>query len=198
MRTAIVTIAAALASFGLVYLVCIHAGVNSSPAILAAALAVGVTRRTEPLNARSFAMRIVALPLIALCAGIVGLTFRTHFAIGAAAFCVCLALSVWLRRFGAQARRIGRTIALPFVMILAVPIAVNAGSRAADAALVLLAGVLALLCAAAASWCAARAGWLRFEESPRPERVQRKGSIDASTRMALQMLVALATCVYHR
>ncbi|MGB8798655.1 MAG: hypothetical protein WCC70_13970, partial [Candidatus Aquilonibacter sp.] len=87
MKSALVAIAGVLASFGVMYAICFGLGVNPSPAILAAALAVGLSRRPEHLDPRAIARGLVVLPAVALAAGFVGLALRVAPPLGAALFC---------------------------------------------------------------------------------------------------------------
>ena len=151
MKQAAVAMVAILASFGLMYAICIRLGADSSPAILAAALAVGLMRRPEQLGPRVVLEKFVTLALIALVAGGIGLAFRAVPALGAALFTLGITLSVWLRNFGERASAIGRTIALPFLAMLIVPVHVE-GHPGLGALLVLAAGAIAFVCAVVVQW----------------------------------------------
>jgi hypothetical protein len=146
-KNALVAIAGVLASFGVMYAICFALGVNSSPAILAAAIAVGLSRRPEYLDPRTPARGLIVLPAVALAAGLVGLAFRVVPLLGAALFCAGIALSIWLRNFGERGSAIGRTIALPFIAMLVVPVHVDSGRPWLGALLVILAGAIAFVCA---------------------------------------------------
>lgn len=186
-------IVSVLASFGVMWALCTHVGADPSPAVLSAALAVTLSRSTEPFAWRTLLNRLLALPVVALGAGIVGLTFRLNLPLAAALFCGCIALSIWLRRFGRTARAFGRIIALPFVAMLAVPVHVNVDRPGTGALLVFAAGVVAVACDAAALWVSRALGVRDAEPAPDAlPRAKRPGRIDPSTRMALQMFVALA------
>src|SRR5262249_48257247 len=119
---AVVAIVAVMLSFGAVYALCVRLGADASPAILAAALTLGLMRRPEPLDLRSVLRSFVLLPLIALGAGLIGHAFLVAPALGAVLFSGGIALSVWLRQFGELASALGRTIALPLMMTLVVPV----------------------------------------------------------------------------
>jgi hypothetical protein len=150
-KQAALAMLAILASFGLMYAICTHLGVDTSPAILAAALAVGLTRQNERLDPRAAVRRFVALPIIGLGAAAIGLAFRTAPALGAALFTLGISLSVWLRNFGERASAIGRIIAVPFIAMLVVPVRVE-GHPGLGALLVLAAGAIAFVCAAVVQW----------------------------------------------
>ncbi len=151
MKQAALAMVAVLASFGLMYAICVRLGVDASPAILAAALAVGLARNPEKLEPRATLQKFIALPLIGLAAGGVGLAFRAAPPLGAALFTLGVTLSVWLRNFGERASAIGRTIALPFITMLVVPVHVE-GHPGLGALLVLLAGALAFVCTLVVQW----------------------------------------------
>lgn len=150
MKSALVGVAGALASFLAMYVICARTGVNASPAILAAALAVGLSRRPEKLDPRATIARFVSLPLVALGAALVGLTLRAVPWLGALLFCAGVTFSIWLRNFGERGSTIGRVIALPFLTMLVVPVHVGGGAPGLGALLVLLAGAVAFACTYAA------------------------------------------------
>lgn len=150
-RQAALAMVAIIASFGLMYAICVHFGVDTSAAILAAALAVGLTRRGERLDPRAALQKFLTLLLIGLAAGAIGLAFRTAPAVGAVLFTAGITLSVWLRNFGERARAVGRTIALPFIAMLVVPVRID-GHPGLGTLLVLAAGAIAFICAAVVQW----------------------------------------------
>jgi len=142
-KSALVGIAGVLASFLAMYAICARAGVNASPAILAAALAVGLARRPENFDLRATLAKFASLPIVALGAALVGLTFRSLPVLGAILFCAGMALSIWLRNFDKGGAAIGRLIALPLLTMLVVPVHVDTGHPGLGALLVMLAGAIA-------------------------------------------------------
>jgi len=195
LRSAVVAIAAVLASFGAMYVICVRLDVNPSPAILAAALTVGLMRRPERLDSRSLLVKLLALPLVALAAGLVGFTFRTAPFLGATIFSCVIALSIVLRGYGERAKVIGRTIALPLMAILVVPLRIDDSHGGLIPALLMIAaGAIAFASTTAVWWLAERAGIEKARQAPRDARTRRApraGELPVTTRMALQMLVAL-------
>jgi hypothetical protein len=175
--------------------VCRAAGADAQPAVLAAVLAVGLSRRPLPLQgARVFALcaTMVLVPLIALG---VGRLLRAMPPAGAAAFVAGMFASVWLRNFGPRARQAGALVALPLIAMLIVPPPSLRGPGGALAALSLTvcAGLVALVWVVAIQTPARRAGSSAERapaQAPRPERPGRAPSVP--TRMALQMAVALS------
>jgi hypothetical protein len=195
LRSSVFAIAAVLTSFAATYALCMRLGTNASPAILAAALCVGLMRRPERLDLRSLLFKLVALPLVALCAGLVAFAFRTAPLLGAAIFSCGIALSIVLRNYGERASAIGRTIALPLMAILVVPVRMDdTHGKLIPALLMLAAGAIAFAATSVAWWIAERSGIALEPQARRPERPrsQSRSGIPVASRMALQMLAALA------
>lgn len=174
------------------YALCARYGFGPGPAILTAALCVGFVRRAEPLAPRTLALRLFSLPAVALAAAFVGAIVLRAPVAGAALFCACIAVSVWLRNFGARGASIGRVVALPFVTMLAVPVRIDAANPVTAAFLVLLAGACAFAVTTAAGALLRRFGHAPQPAAAEPPRAQREDVLPVATRMALQMLSALA------
>jgi hypothetical protein len=195
LRLAIASMAAVLLSFGVTYALCLGLGINASPAILAAALSMGLMRRAEKPGLRALLMKLLALPVIAFAAGLVGFAFLKLPALGALLFTTGIVLSILLRRYGERGSTIGRVIALPMITILAVPPAHIEGDhgRLMLPLLVIAAGVIASLSTLLVSRLAARFGLVAEAETPGPVRSAsaRAGTPHIAVRMALQMFVAL-------
>jgi len=194
LRSALVSIAAVVASFGVTYAICTRLSVNTSPAILAAALSVGLMRRPERLERRALLTKFVTLPLIALAAGLIGLVFSLTPVLGAVLFSGGTALSIWLRRYGEHGSTIGRTIALPLMSTLAVPLHVNSARNGLiPALLVIAAGVIAFTSTVVVSWLAAHAAIADKPKQPHSTRPRptHGAEMPVATRMALRMLAAL-------
>lgn len=193
---ALASIAAVLMSFGVMYTVCVRLGINASPAIMAAALAMGMMRRAEQLDFKALLLRCISLPLVALAAGSVGLTLLKAPLLGAVLFTAGISLSIVLRRYGPRAAALGRLVALPFITILVVPVRVEGiPGRWLAPLLIVGAGLAALICSALASWLATRLGAELETEAPRTPAAQRpvrESQMHIATRMALQMAAALA------
>lgn len=195
-RFAVVSIAAVLASFGIVFTMCRMLGVNASPAILAATLAMSLSRHAEIPTPRKLAAEFIMLPLIALTAGLVGAALRNLPPFGAALFVGGVVLSILLRRYGATARTVGRVVAVPLIAILVVPVHIDGISgRWLPVTLMLAAGLTATMCSAGAAWLAHRIGWTKVDAT-RPMPASKTSapagkSLHIAERMALQMLVAL-------
>ena len=177
------------------YAVCVGLGINASPAVMAAALAMGMMRRAEHLDLKALLLKCISLPLVALVAGSVGLALLKAPLLGAVLFTGGIAVSILLRKYGPRAAALGRLVALPFITILVVPVRVEGiPGRWLAPLLIIAAGVAALLCSALVSWLATRLGVQLEEEGPRAPTQQRSGQpgqVHIATRMALQMAAAL-------
>lgn len=206
LRTAVISITAVLISFGAMYAICDALGINASSAILAAALAVGLMRRPERLEARAVLIKFVKLPIIAVAAGLVGLALLNLPVLGAILFTGGIALSVQLRRYGARAGAIGQVVALSLISILVVPpIHIeSAQNRWLPPLLMISAGLIALTSTVLVSWLSIRIGLVAEPAEPpriarmQPARIVRapraregQAQLHVATRMALQMLVAV-------
>jgi hypothetical protein len=198
LRIAVISITAVLISFGVMYAICLRLGVNASPAVLAAALAVGLMRRPERLDARALLIKFVKLPVIAVAAGLVGLALLNLPALGAVLFTGGIALSVQLRKYGARASAIGQVMALSLISILVVPpIHIESTqNRWLPPLLMISAGLIALASTVVVSWLSIRIGLVTEPaEPPRvvhaPRAREGQAQLHVATRMALQMLVAV-------
>lgn len=141
--SALVSIAAVLLSFGVMYLACMQLGVNTSPAILAAALSMDLMRRHERLSPRTLLVKFLMLPLIALAAGLVGLAFLNASLLGAVLFSTGITLSILLREYGPRANALGRVIALPLISLFVVPVHIQSpGGKLIPTLLVIAAGTM--------------------------------------------------------
>lgn len=187
---AVVTMLAALAT-----LLCTQAfapGVGA--AVLAVVLSLSLARSQLDRDLRGRLEAAVVLPLVALLALGVGLLLRHLPWLGAVVFIGGMSVSIWLRRFGAMARRAASLIALPLVTLLTVP-HVQASHRGGLPA-VLVPVAIALLALLWVTVCHAIAG--RLGSAAEPEAVAAAPAaadprrLGASTRMAVQMAVALS------
>jgi hypothetical protein len=196
MAAAAVTIAAMVAAFCTVYgisALC-HAGANAG--ILSAVLVMRHSRRRAPDHDRSALIELATFVFVGLGAAAVGWLLHDAFVAGATVFTVIVSLSVWTRRFGGKIRRIGSLLALPLVAVLVVPARPNApGGLPVDMFLVFVAGTAAFGWLFVLTRLAARIGNRTKTENvvthpvPAPERTPK--GMPASTRMALQMAIAL-------
>ena len=167
------------------------------PGILAIVLCMSFARSHLDHDLRGRIEAAIALPIVGLV--VTGLGLLLHHApwIGACVFVAGIFVSIWMRRFGPDARRAGSLIVLPFIVILTTPyIPARHVSHLVAVLLPIVVALLALFWVAAFQTLARRLNILpplrrttahipapTNESSLRPS---------ASTRMALQMAVALA------
>jgi len=167
------------------------------PAVLAVVLCLSLSRSQLDRDLRGRLEAAVVLPLVGLVALGVGLLLRHWPWAGAAVFVAGMFVSIWLRRFGAMARRAGGLIALPFVTLLTVPHVQPTTNGVLPVWLVPI--VVALLALFWVSMLHLLVRRLRIrppvDEDDAPIAVpatQDKPGLAVSTRMAIQMAVALA------
>ena len=179
----------------------------ASGMVLATVVALSLGRRAFASRAE-FARSAALLPAIGLAAGAVGWLMVALPPVGAALFVAGMSVPIWLRRFGPRASRLGALIALPLTAILVVPVRPATGGPPWLApVIVLLSGIVATLWVALGRE-AARLLPGRVTQSPPAEQpagssaspslslsasplLPRPARLPASTRMALQMAVAL-------
>ena len=172
------------------------------PLVLAAVLAMTISRNKLVASWRGRAEAVVLLPFVGLATAGVGYLFVSLPIVGAAAYVTAMFLSIFLRRFGPLWTRVGSLIALPFITLLIAP---GAGVGTSPLVVALLSvGVLAIV--AALRVLAEVMGFLP-RAKPAPPRDAPRAAADgskvaparpgtrpiASTRMAIQMAIALAS-----
>ncbi|HEY1089776.1 MAG TPA: FUSC family protein [Burkholderiaceae bacterium] len=190
-REAIVTLLAALTTMFCALALAPEPG----PMILAVVLCLSLSRSQLDRDLRGRIEAAIALPVVSLAA--IGVTMLLHHLpwLGAVAFVLAIAASIWLRRFGPVGRKAGILIALPFVVILVTP---YAPPRHISPALALMAPVIvALLALFWVSLFHALGQRLRWLPATPPKLAELAAAtsaakgLQASDRMALQMAVAL-------
>jgi hypothetical protein len=193
LREASVTMLAAIAT-----LVCALAiAPGPGPAVLAVVLCLSLSRSRLDRDLRGRIEAAIALPVVGLLAVGVGMLLQRAPWLGALVFVGGMFASIWLRRFGTMARRAGSLIALPFVVLLTTPHIQVAADSAIPAPLApILVALLALLWVSVLHALARRWRFLPpantpYHAAPTPLRESSLRPI-ASTRMAIQMAVALA------
>lgn len=193
LREACVTMLAAIATLGCT--LAIASGPGS--AVLAVVLCLSLSRSQLDRDARGRLEAAIALPIVGLAAIGVGLLLQRAPWLGACVFVGGMFLSIWLRRFGPMARRAGSLIALPFVVLLVTPRihAVADGFLPAWFVPVAIA-LIALAWVSALHALALRSGFLTAQQAqvhaPMPPKTETSLRPVASTRMAIQMAIALA------
>ncbi|HEV2213479.1 MAG TPA: FUSC family protein [Gammaproteobacteria bacterium] len=194
--SALLTILVAAASFCTLYWVSLQFQAGPNAAILAAVLALSMGRKRAENHGRSLFLELGALLGVGVLAGLVAWLLYFRFYIGAPLFVVGMFLSLWLRRFDGRARQAATLIALPLVAALVAPGAPHApGGPLVNLFLVLAAAVISFAWERLLRTLFLRTGLVTNEmaetsrKAPRPERA--KSGIAPTTRMALQMAVAL-------
>jgi Fusaric acid resistance protein-like len=193
LREAVVTLSAAIAT-----LLCARTiAPGLGPAVLAVVLCISLARSGLYRARRDRIEAAIALPIVGWAAAGVGMLLHRTPWFGALIFVAAMFLSVWLRQFGSMARRAATLITLPFVVLLTTPY-IPATSQGLVPA-VLVPAVIAVLALLWVTVLYAIARRLRFlpntpesrSAAPAPMTVSslRPG---ATTRMAIQMAVALA------
>lgn len=165
------------------------------PGVLAVVLCLSLSRSQLDRDRRGRIEAVFVLPAVGLAAAGVGILLHRFPIVGALVFTVGMFASIWLRRFGPMARRIGSLIALPFVTLLTVPYIPPKQPGLVPAMLLpIIVGLLALFwvnlvhALAQALRLLPRVSHAAFVAAPAPESSLRP---IASTRMAIQMAVAL-------
>ena len=167
------------------------------PAVLAVVLCLSFARSHLDRDLRGRLEAAVMLPVVGLVATGVGMLLLHAPWIGAAVFAAGMFVSIWLRRFGPMASRAGSLIALPFVVILTTPhVPLRHAGHLMTALIPVITALLALVWVAVFHAMARRLHVLppaRATVAPVARPVQESSLHPiASTRMAIQMAVALA------
>ena len=114
---------------------------------------------------------LLALPLVSLASVGVGALLHVAPWTGATLFVAAMGASIWMRRFGPRALRLGSLIALPLVTILVVPRLPHGGSGALPPQVVaMLVALLALAWVLAAQALGRRLRWIGRRSSTPPRR----------------------------
>ncbi|MFI6151243.1 FUSC family protein [Kitasatospora sp. NPDC051170] len=190
-RSAVVTSAAMMVAFLLAWLLETLAGLNPDVVVLAVVLTLSLGRALRPGRGPVQGVVPLVLAVVAVGAGGVGRLLQEHPNAGGTVFTLALGLSVWVRRFGPQAARLGTLIALPFIGLLVAPMPLPPG--AAQPLWGAVAAVIAYASVVLARSVADRTGFTAPAPSDEPVRPapQPRGRVAVSTRMALQMTVAV-------
>ena len=165
------------------------------PLVLAAVLAMTISRNKLVTTWRGRAEAVVLLPFVGLATAGVGFLFVSLPIVGAVAYVAAMFLSVFLRRFGPLWTRVGSLIALPFITLLITPGA-GAATPPLDVALLsvgVLVTVVLLRLIAEVTGFVPRAATTPPPTTVPPTTVPPTGPrLPVSTRMAIQMAIALA------
>jgi hypothetical protein len=193
LRQAATTMLAAIAT-----LLCVLA-ISREPAsgVLAVVLCLSLSRSQLERDRRGRIEAFFVLPAVGLAAAGIGVLLHRFPILGAMVFTAGMFVSIWLRRFGPMARRIGSLIALPFVTLLTVPYIPPRHSGSVPPILLpILVALLALFWVNVVHLLAQALRLmnpitLQTADHPAPPAESSLRPI-ASTRMAIQMALALA------
>jgi hypothetical protein len=192
LREAVVTMLAAIATM----LCTLAIAPGPAPAIFGVVLSLSLSRSHLDRDWRQRLEAAVALPAIGFAALGVGWLLQQAPWLGALTFVAGMFVSIWLRRYGATAQRIGSLIALPFVALLVTPPLSDHAGRLPAWLVPIVIALLALLWVTVLHALARRIGLLppRSTQMPAPVEAARASVAKpaASTRMAVQMAFALA------
>jgi hypothetical protein len=195
---AAVSMAAVLATFGSAVLIEDLAHLHTDVVILAVVLAVTLGRRRADHSGRGRLTTVLLLPVIAIAAMRVGSLLAHHPNIGDALFIAAVSGAIWLRRFGPGYARAGTLITLPFIALLITPLPALPDGGAAHQWWSAVMAFVAVGWVNATQWIAGRLQHrdprqppVNPVKRPAPSRASAK-RLSASTRMAIQMAVALA------
>ena len=130
LRIAVVGSAAMLLSFGSGVLLENLAHLNMDVVFLCVVMSLSLGRTQQGAGRGHRLVSFLAFPLVALAAAEIGTVMIHHPNGGEAMFGAAIALSIWLRRFGAAAARLGTLVALPFIAILITPVPQPPGAQA--------------------------------------------------------------------
>ena len=184
------------------------------PLVLAAVLAMTISRNKLVTSWRGRAEAVILLPFVGLATAGVGYLFVSLPIVGAVAYVTAMFLSIYLRRFGPLWTRIGSLLALPFITLLIAPGA-GVGTQPLVVALLsigVLVVVVGLRLLAEVTRFLPRPRQAPKRETPAPTerpptqqpatpagaapareaRAKGRTQLVASTRMAIQMAIALA------
>jgi hypothetical protein len=204
LRTTAVTYLTVVISAAIACVPAVLFGLGVSIVVLAVMLSISFTSERAGKTTGQRWLSLLLLPLIGLAAGAVGSLMFQSPVIGDSLFVLVLSGSIWIRRFGSLAVRIGTLVALPFVTVLVVPAPIVPGQGflpwAAAVAFVVTVVALGL------QWSARASGFLPHpahaghvgrggggtasSARPSPSRLAMRPV--ASTRMAAQMAVTLS------
>ncbi|WP_431279295.1 FUSC family protein [Leifsonia poae] len=202
------SVGAAIGACATMWWVAVGIGAGYTTALLSTVIALTLSRRTFASRAE-FVRSSAVLPIVGLVAAGVGWLLVAVPVVGAIAFVAGMSVPIWMRRYGERAARLGTLITLPFSAILIAPAAPpQTGMWWADLGMLVLASFVAILWV----WSAREVGALipggsrsSGPDLPRDDRRARRvgttrgdatrangARLAASTRMALQMAVALS------
>jgi hypothetical protein len=200
LRLACLAMAATLLSYASALALKHAAHLSLSVVVLAVVLALSLSRTDRGSERNERLVAIILLPLVAVAASEVGTLLTQHATLGDALYVAAVSGAIWLRRFGRHFAKAGTLITLPFVAMLITPAVPGVGRAnvlwAAAIGVIAYFWVAVVHSVARQTDVAARPPLAPHGSpppivtgaAPRP----RSRRLPASTRMAIQMAVALA------
>ncbi|CAJ60956.1 MULTISPECIES: FUSC family protein [Frankia] len=212
LRAAVVTMGAVLATFGTSLALRALTGASAGLSVIGVVLALTLSRVGrggqggrvgQPGPRATWLLPLLVTPSVALLASEVADLSRRHRTVGEVLFTAAVSGAVWTRRFGPVGTRAGSLATLPFIALLVTPVPPGQGaaSRLDLVAIALVAiGWVTIGRHAEARLFAPdqprppRPPYRPPHPSPRRDRpAGRRRRLPASTRMAIQLAVALGT-----
>lgn len=195
LRSTVVQTAAMLASYGSALLLEHFAHLHIDVVMQAAVLGLTTSRVQRAATTHDRLPAFAVVPVVAMGASEIGRLMGTRPNIGDAVFLLAVALTIWVRRLGARATRIGTLTVLPLIATLLLQ-GSPAGSEPQPYTLWFgLAGLIACGWVFLLQTAAQRFGLVRLPPAP-ASGPPRKARVPASTKMALQMAAALGTAFF--
>jgi hypothetical protein len=200
MRSTLVIMAAVLAAYGSALALERAAGLDLGVVIMAVALALTLARNrvSRAADRTDKVAAFAVLPAVAVASWGIGRLLGSHPDLGGALFVLAMSASVWIRRFGDRATRMGTLIALPLVVSLVMGGGQGGAGWTAVVALIACAWVTVVLLVATRTGsvrppapAAPASAAVSAAASAAPSDNSKK-RLPASTRMAMQMGTALA------
>lgn len=194
LRATAVTMGAVLGAYGCALLIEHEAGLHVDSIVQCVVIASALGRTQRVLDRTDRLLACAVLPCAAAGGTELTTLIQRHPEVGDVVFVLAVAGSIWLRRFGLRATRVGTLVVLPLVAVLVVPggtEAVGGHERTGWAAVMAL---VAVAWGTLLMWVAQRIGFVRRPPAAGVVTAAgpARGGMSAGTRMALQMAAALA------
>jgi hypothetical protein len=197
-RSTIAVMVGVLAAFGVAVAVKEFADQHDDLVILAVALAWTASWVQRGTDVRNLALTLVVLPVLAVAAVGIADLMDDRPNVGDAVFVAVFGASIWVRRFGVRATRAGTLAVLPLIGVLVLQGPVAPTFDDAHTAWVALVAFATAVIVVVAQYVGGRSGFVPPQpptlvpQQRRPGDAGGRRRLSASTRMALQLVVALA------
>ncbi|MFJ8142983.1 FUSC family protein [Streptomyces sp. NPDC096013] len=194
LRATAVGVATMLGTYGWSLYIEHEAGLHVDSVVQAVVISAAFSRVQRAFDRTDRLVACVVLPCAAAGGTELSSLIQHHPDLGDALFILGMAGSVWIRRFGLRATRAGTLLVLPLTAVLVVPGGIAAGGGHERTGWAAVTALFAVVWGTLVTWAAQRTGLVR--RPPSAAVVTTAGpartGIPASTRMALQLAVALA------